>query len=88
MVELINNDVVESVYLERLQVALEGLDARENNISRDVAFIPREHCERAAWANAPIDIPGLSQYLLAMSDEEHPLETWTSRVKSSKPRLT
>ena len=87
VMELVNDDVVESVAREADPVSGQRLDAGEQHSGVGLLRAAVIEAEFRVWLHAREDLEGLPQDLLAMRDEKHAAELRPSRVKSGKPGL-
>ena len=88
MVELVDDDVVELLGIERRELAGERLNAREHESRVGTLLAAEVKPEVGIRLYLPEHISALPEDLLAMSDEQHPPELRPRRVERRKPRLS
>jgi hypothetical protein len=87
VVKLIDDHVVELVFIEDVEMVLEGLDRGEHDIGVWLTGRPEKHPELRSGTHSAEDFKALTQDLLAMSDEERPPELWAGGIEGGEPRL-
>ncbi len=87
MVELVDDDVVELVGIEAPKVAVQRLHTGEHHVTVGVAFLAGEERELATGPNLAVDVSGLLEDLVAVSDEQDPSKLRSCRVEGGEPGL-
>src|SRR6185437_7076787 len=88
MVELVDNDVVESPRREPMQVSGERLNTGEQHPGLRLLGAAVVKPQLRVGLDASEYLKRLPQDLLAMGDEQYPAELWPSRIVSREPGLS